>query len=117
MTARVEAMLAAEAIAEGSLLPFDGPISIRVNGEPRVLARGAQIATLTLNRPDAANALNRTLFRESVDEGGPRPATEYWSTIVNAMLSKWHPQESVSEDTPAETADFLEKVLNGESLV
>jgi len=57
------------------------------------------------------------LFRESVDEGGPRPATQYWSTIVNAMLSQWHPQDTVTDQTPSEAGPFLERVLNGDSLV
>ena len=57
------------------------------------------------------------LFQESVDEGGPRPTTEYWSTIVNAVLGQWHPQDGVSEDTAAESATFLKKVLNGDALV
>lgn len=57
------------------------------------------------------------LYRESIDEGGPRPATQYWATIVNAVLSKWHPQSAVDEQTPAETGPFIERVLNGESLV
>jgi len=57
------------------------------------------------------------LFRESVDEGGPRPATQYWATIVNAILSKWHPQDSVTKSTADETGPFLRQVLNGEALV
>lgn len=57
------------------------------------------------------------LFQESVDEGGPRPPTQYWSTIVNAMLSKWHPQDAVDSDTPSESATFLENVLDGDALV
>lgn len=57
------------------------------------------------------------LFRESVDEGGPRPVTPYWATIVNAMLGKWHPQDSVTENTAEQSATFLENVLNGDSLV
>jgi multiple sugar transport system substrate-binding protein len=57
------------------------------------------------------------LYRESVDEGGPRPATEYWATIVNGILGKWHPQTGVSTDTPAETGPYLESVLRGDSLV
>jgi multiple sugar transport system substrate-binding protein len=57
------------------------------------------------------------LYRESVDEGGPRPATEYWATIVNGILRKWHPQTGVTTDTPAETGPYLEGVLRGDSLV
>lgn len=57
------------------------------------------------------------LFRTSVDEGGPRPVTPYWATIVNAMLGKWHPQDAVTENTADESASFLESVLDGDSLV
>jgi multiple sugar transport system substrate-binding protein len=57
------------------------------------------------------------LFRDSVDEGGPRPTTEYWATIVNAVLGTWHPQDAVSEDTASESATFLRNVLSGDSLV
>lgn len=57
------------------------------------------------------------LFRESVDEGGPRPATQYWSTIVNALLGQWHPQDEVDASTPSESGPFLRAVLDGKSLV
>ncbi|MGH3433149.1 MAG: sugar ABC transporter substrate-binding protein, partial [Thermocrispum sp.] len=57
------------------------------------------------------------LYRESVEEGGPRPSTQYWATIVNAILNGWHPQGQVDEQTPAESGPFLERVLHGESLV
>lgn len=57
------------------------------------------------------------LFRTSVEEGGPRPATPYWATVVNGILSKWHPASGVNDDTPAETDPFLERVLRGDSLV
>ncbi|CAN5171405.1 ABC transporter substrate-binding protein [soil metagenome] len=57
------------------------------------------------------------LYRQSVDEGGPRPATQYWSTIVNALLGEWHPQDEVTEDTPSESGPFLRAVLDGKSLV
>jgi multiple sugar transport system substrate-binding protein len=57
------------------------------------------------------------LYRESIDTGGPRPASAYWSTIVNATLNEWHPANSVSENTPSDSADFIEKALNGEALL
>lgn len=57
------------------------------------------------------------LFRESIEEGGPRPSTQYWATIVNSILGKWHPQDEVGESTPAETESFVRDVLDGESLV
>lgn len=58
-----------------------------------------------------------TLYRQSIDEGGPRPATQYWGTIVNAILNKWHPQDGVTEQTADESGPFLRDVLNGDSLV
>ena len=42
------------------------------------------------------------LWQSSIDTAGPRPASPYWSTIVNATLSRWHPADSVDPDsTPA----------------
>ena len=58
------------------------------------------------------------LFRSSIDTAGPRPPSPYWATIVNAMLNKWHPADSVNADsTPESSASFIEKVLNGEALL
>lgn len=57
------------------------------------------------------------LFRESVDEGGPRPVTPYWATLVNAMLRKWHPQDVVTSETAEDSATYLTNVLEGDSLV
>ena len=34
-----------------------------------------------------------TLWRTSIDSAGPRPASAYWATIVNATLAQWHPAE------------------------
>lgn len=58
------------------------------------------------------------LWQESIDTGGPRPASPYWSTIVNATLSRWHPADSVDPDsTPAAAADFIERALQGKVLL
>jgi multiple sugar transport system substrate-binding protein len=57
------------------------------------------------------------LFRTSIDEAGPRPASAYWATIVNATLNKWHPANSVSESTPARSATFIEEALHGKVLL
>jgi trehalose/maltose transport system substrate-binding protein len=58
-----------------------------------------------------------TLFRESIDAAGPRPASPFWSTIVNAMLAEWHPADSVDpESTPESSSDFVADVLDGEAL-
>jgi multiple sugar transport system substrate-binding protein len=58
------------------------------------------------------------LFQESIEAAGPRPASPYWASIVNAVLNKWHPADSVDENsTPQESADFVEAVLQGDALV
>ncbi len=55
-------------------------------------------------------------FRDSIDTAGPRPATPYWSTVVNAMLGRWHPADRVDEGTPASSATFVRDVLDGNAL-
>lgn len=58
------------------------------------------------------------LFRTSIDAAGPRPASPYWSTVVNATLSKWHPASSVDpEKTPGSSAKFIDQALAGEVLL
>lgn len=59
-----------------------------------------------------------TLFRESVDGGGPRPKSAYYSKVSAAIQSVWHSPTSVDPDsTPGESADFLEAVLQGKALL
>lgn len=58
------------------------------------------------------------LWQSSIDTGGPRPASPYWSTIVNATLSRWHPADSVNPDsTPQASAEFIEDALQGKVLL
>ncbi|GGU21868.1 extracellular solute-binding protein [Nocardioides albus] len=58
------------------------------------------------------------LYRTSVDEGGPRPKSAYYSMISGAIQSTWHSPESVDPDTtPEESATYLEDVLEGKSLL
>lgn len=58
------------------------------------------------------------LWQNSIDSAGPRPASPYWSTIVNATLSRWHPANSVDPDsTPGASASFIEKALQGKVLL
>ncbi|MGD9573350.1 MAG: extracellular solute-binding protein [Thermoleophilia bacterium] len=58
------------------------------------------------------------LWQESIDTGGPRPASPYWSTIVNATLNKWHPADGVNPDsTPQSSATFIEDALAGKVLL
>ncbi|MDQ3738662.1 MAG: extracellular solute-binding protein [Actinomycetota bacterium] len=58
-----------------------------------------------------------TLWRESIETAGPRPATPYWSTVVNAVLGGWHPAASVDpESTPEGSGKFVSDVLSGDAL-
>ncbi len=58
-----------------------------------------------------------TLWLNSIDGAGPRPASPYWGTIVGAVLNDWHPASSVSERTPERSATFIENVLSGDALL
>jgi multiple sugar transport system substrate-binding protein len=58
------------------------------------------------------------LWQTSIDTGGPRPASPFWSTIVNATLNVWHPADAVNPaTTPEESAEFIEKALDGKVLL
>lgn len=58
------------------------------------------------------------LWRTSVDEGGPRPESAFYAMISGAIQERWHSPTSVDPDsTPGESADYLEAVLKGESLL
>ena len=58
------------------------------------------------------------LFKQSINDAGPRPLSGYWSYIVGAILAKWHPGNSVNPDTtPAASADFISQVLAGKALL
>jgi multiple sugar transport system substrate-binding protein len=56
------------------------------------------------------------LYQDSIDSAGPRPASPFWSTIVNGILAEWHPADGVTESTPEQSNDFVQDVLNGEAL-
>ena len=57
------------------------------------------------------------LFQESVDRAAPRPASPYWSDISGAIQSTWHSPVSVDQETPEQSATFIEDVLKGRSLL
>ena len=58
------------------------------------------------------------LYRTSVDEGGPRPKSAFYSQISSAIQSVWHSPRQVDPDTtPKKSADFLGAVLRGEALL
>ncbi len=58
------------------------------------------------------------LYSVSIEEGGPRPKSAFYSQISNAVQSRWHSPTGVSpESTPRRSAEFLEAVLRGEALL
>ncbi|WP_158647899.1 hypothetical protein [Nocardioides houyundeii] len=57
------------------------------------------------------------LFRESVDGGGPRPKSAYYSQISSAIQSIWHSPTGVNDDTPKKSAEFLADILAGRRLL
>jgi multiple sugar transport system substrate-binding protein len=57
------------------------------------------------------------LFQESLEAAAPRTLSPYWSDISGAIQSTWHPPSSVDQDTPKESAEFIEEVLQGRSLL
>nr|WP_300046503.1 extracellular solute-binding protein [uncultured Nocardioides sp.] len=59
----------------------------------------------------------RQLFQESVDAAAPRSVTPYWSDISSSLQNTWHPPASVNQDTPPESQDFTQQVLEGGRLL
>jgi len=58
------------------------------------------------------------LFRTSVDSGGPRPESAFYSKISAAIQAEWHSPTSVDpESTPKSSATFLSDVLQGRALL
>jgi len=57
------------------------------------------------------------LFSESIDSGGPRPKSAFYSQVSSAIQSRWHSPASVNENTPKKSADFLKAVLKGDALL
>jgi multiple sugar transport system substrate-binding protein len=57
------------------------------------------------------------LFQESVDAAAPRSVTPYWSDISSSLQNTWHPPASVNQDTPPESQDFTQQVLEGGRLL
>jgi multiple sugar transport system substrate-binding protein len=58
-----------------------------------------------------------TLFQDSLERAAPRTVSPYWSDMSGAILSTWHPPSGVNDQTPDDSATFMEQVLQGESLL
>lgn len=57
------------------------------------------------------------LFQQSLQDAAPRTLSPYWSDISGSIQSTWHPPSSVDEQTPEQSATFIEDVLQGRSLL
>jgi multiple sugar transport system substrate-binding protein len=57
------------------------------------------------------------LFQESLDTAAPRTLSPYWSDISGSIQSTWHPASSVDDQTPEQSKQFIEDVLQGRSLL
>lgn len=79
-------------------------------------SRGSVYDTDELKEAYPADLLE--LFRESIEAGGPRPKSAFYSQISSAVQSVWHSPESVDpESTPEESAEFLSDILAGRRLL
>ena len=56
-------------------------------------------------------------IRESLEDAAARPQTPYYNEVTTTIQREWTPPASVTEDTPAQTAESIEAVLRGESLL
>jgi multiple sugar transport system substrate-binding protein len=68
-----------------------------------------------LNEAYPADLLD--LYSQSVDSGGPRPKSAFYSQISSAIQSRWHSPNSVGPGTPGKSAEFLSAILKGEALL
>ena len=57
------------------------------------------------------------LFQESLEAAAPRTVTPYWSDISGALQSSWHPSDSVDDQTPPDSQQLTEDVLQGRRLL
>jgi multiple sugar transport system substrate-binding protein len=57
------------------------------------------------------------LFQQSLDVAAPRTVTPYWSDISGAIQASWHPTDAVDNQTPPDSQQFIEDVLQGGSLL
>jgi multiple sugar transport system substrate-binding protein len=57
------------------------------------------------------------LFQDSVNAAAPRSVTPYWSDISSSLQSTWHPPSAVTDDTPAESRQFVEEIIDGGKLL
>jgi trehalose/maltose transport system substrate-binding protein len=57
------------------------------------------------------------LLRESLQQSAPRPRTEVYGDLSDAIVREWHPPNSVNSSTPADSTKFILEVLKDKRLV
>lgn len=57
-----------------------------------------------------------SLILESLEASAPRPQTQYYSDLSEAILQEFHPPGSVNQGTPAAAQSFATAVLRGDRL-
>jgi multiple sugar transport system substrate-binding protein len=104
--------LALEA-AECLVSPENQGVNAELTGNMPASAEGYEYPALQEAYPDDL----RALFQESVEAAAPRSVTPYWSDISSSLQSTWHPPASVDDNTPSDSADFIQQVLEGATLL
>ena len=104
-----EAMQAIECITS----PENQGVNAELTGNMPASSAGYQYPALAKIYPPPLLAL----FQESLDAAAPRTVTPYWSDISGALQSSWHPPDGVDDQTPPDSQQFIEDVLQGRSLL
>jgi len=56
-------------------------------------------------------------IRTSLQAAAPRPQTAYYNEVSQGIADRWQPVSSVSDDTPAQSQEYIGEVLRGEKLL
>lgn len=57
------------------------------------------------------------VIRESLEQAKPRPQTPFYNEVSTGIQQRWTPPQAVTNQTPAQTQEFLLQVLRGERLL
>lgn len=57
------------------------------------------------------------LLLQSLQQSAPRPRTQVYGDLSSAIQRTWHPPETVTQSTPANSSTFINEVLRGKRLV
>ena len=93
--------------------PENQGINAEITGNMPASTDGYDYPPLAKQYPDDL----RQLFQESVDTSAPRSVTPYWSDISSSLQNTWHPPANVTQDTPPESQDYTQQILEGGRLL